>query len=132
LDKLSSEISIVGNQNNFEGLWTATSNSQAVSQVQAVVSKLTNNHAVQVRSITPFSGNDFPLFNSVSVRVEGEGYLDQLMSFMIDIGHNSSALIIERTNIRRLTKVSDVSGQPAISFQLEILAPFNLSDGTIQ
>ncbi|WP_208353081.1 type II secretion system protein GspM [Pseudaestuariivita rosea] len=104
-------------------LWTAFQSGEATARVQASLSTMARQSGVNLRSIAPVRARELPFSQALAFRLESEASLDQMVALLRAIEYSNPPLVIERANVRRLTRPTRSSDQPLVFFQLEILAP---------
>jgi len=104
-------------------LWRAAQTGEATARIQSQLSKLSSEHGVSLRSISPTRARDLNLAQAAGFRLELESSLDQLVSFLRAVEYHSPALLVEKASLRRLNKRNTDQPQPLVFAQIEVSAP---------
>lgn len=129
IGQLESELSQLSQQDNFDLVWTAEKFGEVTARVQAEISSSAIRAGVVLRSVTPNNAPSFPFVETVGFRIEGEAALDQLVRLLRTIETSRPALVIEKANLRRLSRVGSTQELPLLYFQMELAAPIRTSNG---
>lgn len=107
--------------------WEGTQEAEVTAKVQSAVNDMARNNGILMRSIAP-TRNNSDIINAINFRLEFEASLDQLAPFLKTVEFNQPALVVTRANLRRLARPNRTGAQPDIFAQIDITAPFSLTD----
>ena len=93
------------------------------AEVQSRLTRLARSARVNLRAITPLPSASLAGQAAVTLRLEGEADLAQIVAFIQSLERNQPLIILDHTILRRLNRPDDGSAQPLVFFQLSVLAP---------
>ena len=112
--------------------WEGAQAAEATAKVQSAVNDMARDNGILMRSITPTRDNSSDIPNAINFRIEFEASLDQLVPFLKTVEFGQPALVVTRSNLRRLARPNQANTQPDIFAQIEIAAPFSLTDEAVE
>ncbi len=109
-------------------LWSARQLGAATARVQATINDIAAQNSLSIRSFTPTGTRSMPIAEGIAFRIEIEATLDRLTPFLVEIEYHTPALLIDRADLRRLTRPGADTERPSMFVQLEIVAPIDVAE----
>lgn len=109
-------------------IWTGRQLAEVTAKVQSTINEMAVSSGISMRSIAPTSRNATELSDVIGFRLEFESDLEQLTEFLKKLEYGQPSLVVTRSNIRRLTRGGPPSKLPALFLQIDVMAPFDLTN----
>lgn len=122
LQKLEEELMVSPVTSDTDVFWLAQNTGEASAQIQSTINALSQETGVALKSVTPLPEQTFNQEGALGTRIEIEAPLDQFMNFLLKLELNNPPLVVEKSNIRRLVRSTNMQAQPLILGQLDIAA----------
>lgn len=125
IGKLEAQLSSVPEYDLSNAFWENSTPGETIARIQQNINETALEYEIRLRSVAPSLGQNSLGFDQVSLRLEFEGYLDDLVWFLASLEDQEPLLLISSINIRRLARLDQSQAQQQVFVQMTIDAPLS-------